>query len=323
MVNHVIASHYPPELLHPGTLFGRDKYASELHTRQNQGGNQGNNQVKFWDYREACNNCVENCPAGKIINPNDCSKCKDCPNGQKPDGEQKKCVEDKKSKKFNEVYKDKRQTYKENRGFERWKKSHQRTYDRARNREDRTKVRRMARCLALVPLAMGVAAVEEYSETFDEDWTDSMELLEFWPEGLEVDEWVDDSSDELFENDDYIDKYVNIGEGNQRREIALVPAVRDRDNIPSKFSRNAIRTSPRTDLVLRGDLTKRCPICPLIVIFLSALSTVARVVKIARTAIQIAKGFNNVARRTKRASTRKISESKNWRNCLAGRDPQK
>lgn len=180
-----------------------------------------------------------------------------------------------------------------------------------------------ARCLALVPLAMGVAAVEEYSETFDEDWTDSMELLEFWPEGLEVDEWVDDSSDELFENDDYIDKYVNIGEGNQRREIALVPAVRDRDNIPSKFSRNAIRTSPRTDLVLRGDLTKRCPICPLIVIFLSALSTVARVVKIARTAIQIAKGFNNVARRTKRASTRKISESKNWRNCLAGRDPQK
>lgn len=199
---------------------------------------------------------------------------------------------------------------------------------------------------------MGSSTVEELDDLFDEEWTDSMEMVEFWPSEMDIDEWKDDKDDEVFEKDDYIDKWVKIGK--EKRSLALAPegeleqpgadadivipaAVVPRpgtvahDKVPAKFIRReapAPVTIPTTTaLSLRDEhLMKRCPICFLIPIFAAVARTVGTVVarvgaQVAKGAVKIAKGRGKNTKRSQRNGADKVSKDKNWRNCLRGKDP--
>lgn len=63
------------------------------------------------------------------------------------------------------------------------------------------------------------------ADTFDEEWTESMELLQYWPEGQELEKWTKEEEDNFFEADSFVDKFVNFG-NNQKRDgsNALTPA---------------------------------------------------------------------------------------------------
>ncbi|KAF6827761.1 hypothetical protein CMUS01_08863 [Colletotrichum musicola] len=324
IVNHVVASHFPREVFPDARIYGRGDFDTGLAPRQEP------RLPNIW----TCD-CIDKCGAGAIIDPKDCKKCQSCPKGQKPDKAGRTCVRDEKQNKFEEERKRRYLEYKPTKGWERWKKIKQREHDNKIDEQKRRKVRRMSRCLPLVPLAMGAAVVDEYAELFDEDWTESMEMLEFWPEGLEIDEWIDDKSDEIFEKEDYIDKWVKVGNGEKRDAslasspetptVTLAPVYRNVDHakVPNKFVREAATT---TALIVRDhELDKRCPFCFLIPIFAAVARTVAQVVarvaQVSRGAVKIGKGMNRRDRRDKRGASEKISKDKNWRNCLSGRDP--
>lgn len=210
-----------------------------------------------------------------------------------------------------------------------------------------------SRCLALVPLSMGSSTVEELDDLFDEEWTDSMEMVDFWPSEMDIDQWKDDKDDEIFEKDDYIDKWVNIGK--RKRSLAGAP-IDERDQpaeedpaaaaaaavavmqpgtvahhkVPAKFIRKApvaLPTTTTTALSVRDEhLMKRCPICFLIPIFAAVARTVGAVVarvgaQVAKGAVKIAKGRGKNTKRSQREGAEKVSKDKNWRNCLHGMDP--
>ncbi|KAM0331455.1 hypothetical protein ACHAQA_003131 [Verticillium albo-atrum] len=320
MVNHVLASHYPHDVLHAAHLYGRADFGTGLAPRQGAPLNLPN----IWK----CNSCVERCPAREIIDQKDCTKCKPCAQGQKPDPAKKACIKDPREDKYTEVKRDRYKEYRDNKGIDRWTKIKEREYGNKIDEKKRRKVRRMSRCLALVPLAMGAAAVEEYGEMFDEDWTESMEMLEFWPEDLEVDPWIDESSDKIYEEDAYVDQWVDIG-NNQRRDLSpsldlpVISSVRevDHDKVPAKFKR--ADSSTNALIVRDNEFDKRCPFCFLLAIFAAVLRTIAQVAKVARTSIKIAKGMNKRSRRDKREGANKIRQDKNWRNCLTGQNPMK
>lgn len=183
---------------------------------------------------------------------------------------------------------------------------------------------------------MGPSTVDDLDDLFDEEWTDSMEMVEFWPGGMDIADWDDDKDDEIFEKEDYIDKWVNIG--NEKRSLtdAAAAAPRqvgsgtvDHDKVPAKFVRRApAPVETTTALSVRDEhLVKRCPICFLIPIFAAAARTAAAVVRVAakvtRGAVKIAKGRGKNSKRSQREGADKVSKDKNWRNCLAGKDPVK
>ncbi|KAF9882497.1 hypothetical protein CkaCkLH20_00533 [Colletotrichum karsti] len=330
MVNHVMASHFPREVFPEARIFGRGDFETGLAARQ------AGSLPNIWK----CNDCIDKCNSpSQIVDPKDCKKCTECPKGQKPDKAGTKCIDDDKQKKFEEQRKKRYSEYKTSKGYDRWKKIKEREYENKVNEEKRRKVRRMSRCLAIVPLAMGAAEVEQFADLFDEDWTESMEMLEFWPGGLEIDEWIDQKSDEIFEQDEYLDKWVNIGNGEKRDMMpaaaqfkpssslaapAITPAPYiDHEKVPNKFVRDAATT---TALIVRdSELDKRCPFCFLIPIFAAVVRTVAqvavRVAKVAKNAVKISKGMNKRDRRDKRKASEEISKNKNWRNCLTGANP--
>lgn len=133
MVNHVLATHVPAASLLGQGIYGHDESMNGISARD----------TKFNSFWTPCN-CLDRCPVGKIFDVNDCKKCQDCPKNEKPDKEQKKCVEDKKRKRFNEKVKQKKIEYKP-RGFEKWKKIRTKEYKDKVDEEKRRKVRRMVR----------------------------------------------------------------------------------------------------------------------------------------------------------------------------------
>jgi hypothetical protein len=107
IINHVAAVHIPPHLTLAGRLQGfyhdigsflqsRDSLSSDTKFFTRQDSTEG----------ESCPRCRETCPANKIINPDNCRKCRRCPPGMKADPTFKTCIkisggdeDDKKKKK--------------------------------------------------------------------------------------------------------------------------------------------------------------------------------------------------------------------------------
>lgn len=156
IVNHVVATHSPYRQS-AGRLYGRGEatYDSSLVARADQEAAWARLKTfNIWDFKKDCqDNCRTDCPKGEVPDAADCSKCKKCGSGEKPDAEGKKCVKDNskdKEKKFDETKKKKVQEYKP-KGFEKWKKIYEREYKDKRDEEKRRKTRRMVRVLKQPP----------------------------------------------------------------------------------------------------------------------------------------------------------------------------
>ncbi|RYP59116.1 hypothetical protein DL770_010279 [Monosporascus sp. CRB-9-2] len=346
ILNHLAAAHVP-----------RDMATARLH-----GPGQGKNSLaaryasmETFDPeshlfgRQACDGCRKRCSPGKIIDPRDCTECKRCPKGQMPDKTQKRCLpnphdQDRKNqdkeRKFQEKIPQKKAEYKAKR-YEIKRQDKRRIYHDKRNEEKRRKVRRMGRCLALVPLSMGAQVATEYSdEFFDEQFLEDMELMEFWPEGMQIDAWNDNKSDDIFENDDYVNKWIVVGEAVSKRAVDTNASQAELELIashPAPHEDTSTKTAriftsdvvafptAATDLTVRGELQARCPICFLIPIFTAAIRTataVARLVRLTRTAIRIAKGRGSKKTKSEqREGADRIAKDQRWRRCLAKMDP--
>lgn len=144
IVNHVVATHSPYSHS-PGRLYGRGEATHEarLVVRADQ------------EAASARLKCRTDCPKGEVPHARDCSVCAKCPDGEKPDAEGKKCINDKskdKEKRFKETKKKKIQEYKP-KGYEKWKKIFEREYKDKRDEEKRRKTRRMVR-LTLRPTSL-------------------------------------------------------------------------------------------------------------------------------------------------------------------------
>jgi len=63
---------------------------------------------------------------------------------------------------------------------------------------------------------MGGKIAEEMDGLFDESFTESMELMDYWPRDInvgEIDKWNSDEDEAKFDAEEYIKKYVKLGEG--------------------------------------------------------------------------------------------------------------
>lgn len=138
IANHILATHLPPDTVLLGRVFGHPQHDGGLKTSLVTRASQKN----FW---KGC--CIESCPQNQIIDTKDCSKCSDCPKGEKPNKNQDKCVKDNKEdkeKKFKEKLKKRFQEYKK-KGYQKWKEIKAKEYNNKIENDKRNKVRRMVR----------------------------------------------------------------------------------------------------------------------------------------------------------------------------------
>ncbi|KAG7118433.1 hypothetical protein HYQ44_005576 [Verticillium longisporum] len=335
IINHVAATHFPANVILAGRLQNDDsQHGSSAQVLNRDLGSVSLPLVgvHLFTRQESCKNCRTRCPNGKIIDKDDCKKCKRCPKGRTANSRYDKCIKNEEGKRqkkeaFDKKKEAKTAEYKDKgRRFEKKKEEKKRAYVDKQDEDKRKKVRRMGRCLALVPLGMGAVAAAEFAdEFFDEEYLEDMDLLQFWPEHLPIDPWGQEADDSVYESDDYINKWVTVGEGVESRSISLRAIAKDR----------ATRYSPVTDIAVRSEehmhqLEERCPFCFLIPIFAAVARTAAAVgsaaaragITLARGAIRVAKGRGS--KRTKKEQTdgaRKVSENRNWLNCLRKADP--
>lgn len=69
---------------------------------------------------------------------------------------------------------------------------------------------------------MGGAYANEVDNLFDQEFVESDQMMEFWPEGMsvkEVDNWVDEGTDSFFESEDY--QYKWIEKGREKSDITI------------------------------------------------------------------------------------------------------
>lgn len=338
IINHVTATHFPPIIalnpkLHgPRSNSANDVAAGDLASMP---------LVPRID--EYCSYCRDRCPKDKIIDPEDCGECLRCPKGKTPNKPQEKCIRnkserDKKTSKYKEkkrkeidYYRDKGRRYKEK------KAEKQKSYNRARNKEDRKQVRRMGRCLPIVPLVMGPTLAEKYGdEFFDEDFLESMTLLDLWPQWLEVEEWESEEDDAIYESENYLDAWVEFGKENEKRSFKS----ESRSLAARSLKVRSIHQQNQTDVTNTGitapsekhQLVARCPWCWLIPIFAAAASAGARAgsaaaragMKLSKNGMKIAKGRgSNRTKKEQKDGAKNISDNKQWLNCLKGFKPTK
>lgn len=176
---------------------------------------------------------------------------------------------------------------------------------------------------------MGTKTVEEVDDLFDEEWANGMEMLPLWPEDLDIDQWKNDDSDKVYEEDSYINQFIDIGK--KRKRDPLVVRDISPANVPTNFKRVRDLGPPSavTDLSVRdNNLHKRfCLPCILIPIFAALARTAAAVARVAtqivRGAVKVIKGRNNRSKFDQKNGADKVAKNKNWRNCLAGKSPSK
>ncbi|KXJ91839.1 hypothetical protein Micbo1qcDRAFT_203888 [Microdochium bolleyi] len=344
IINHVVAAHVPhdAEALYRRVHNARGATDEEFNaygvkvtprSTDQHGGALGADNLLFM--RQSCEpKCRRKCPRKTFfIDPGNCRRCLPCPPKTTADPTYRSCIPEKmskeeKEKRFPEKKKEKKQKWKKDK-FDTKKPEKKNVYE---EREKRNKVRRLGRCLTIVPLVMGAKAAEEFgSEFFDEDYLDSLALLDLWPADEQIDPWLDEKSDDLFESDWYLDLWVNYANaqpqkrspGNESEEF------QPRDpTVPEAAEEN-------TELAVRDhDLHKRFFWLALIPIATAAVSAGARVG--ARVAAAAAKGAVNVSKYTmkiakggsskrskkeKDDAASKVSKHDKWRQCLRKSGP--
>ncbi|KAK8862873.1 T9SS type A sorting domain-containing protein [Apiospora arundinis] len=186
------------------------------------------------------------CPKDQVQEGPDCTKCKKCGPGEKPDAQQKACTKDcakcgpkeirdpkdcnkciNKQKRFEEklkkmtdmrkqkmrdLLKDRSKLFEKKRA--KMQEKHNKSTKEKAPRRKQSKLRRMGRCVTLVPLVMGGGYANDVDDLFDQEFVESDDMLKFWPEGMsvkEVDNWVDEGTDSFFESEAYQMKWLDKG----------------------------------------------------------------------------------------------------------------
>ena len=206
---------------------------------------------------------------------------------------------------------------------------------------------------------MGQDVCEEMDGIFDEEWTESMDMMAFWPSDIdndEIDKWKEDKDDALYEDEKYINKWIDIGlqkrslELTERSEYTNETAIAElddmandfnlveHDNIPSQFIREiSVSSAPKatTTALMVQDPKLETRFFFLIPIFAAVLRTVVRVAvqataaglrvggRVLKEGIRVSKGRNSRSRPDQAKGAQKVSRHNNWKRCLNGLDPQK
>ena len=202
----------------------------------------GNNNGKKGNNGDTCE-CQTKCNNKNfVIDPKNCSRCIRCPNNKvaDPKSNYKKCVpdsgqhdDDKKARRDEKEKKwpEKKKTM--------TKKFKDKTPDR-KKRNDERKAKRMSLCVPVALLGMESFSASFYMDGFfTEEYLESGEIREYWPEDLVIEEWEleawDDSEEEKFYNGGYLDAWVdnakekwNMDEAGEESKLK----VRDVDTIP-------------------------------------------------------------------------------------------
>lgn len=310
--------------------------------------------------KRKCDRCVARCGRMKIHDPKDCTRCKLCPPRTHPDKAQKTCIRDSaqdRERKVKETSdrkqgeydfkKDKKRSLPKSIRFgDAWKKKskvYKEFENKRNNMMNRKRVRRMARCVLIVPLALGVEAIQEYSNGFfDESFLESMELLDLWPGDLK--DANPDYLTDAINSDKYLDQWIKYAKTQfgkrslSSNDIMEGPSQNEDDTDLALIGHrtNFIRALGEALPSLDIHLVRRCPICFLIPIFAAAVGTAARVGARAGSRIggrlgkllspknfKVTKGKGKNTHKQQKDGAKKISENPNWRRCIAGQAPQK
>ncbi|KAM7210892.1 hypothetical protein V8F06_013734 [Rhypophila decipiens] len=317
--------------------------------------------------QQSCDRCRTRCPTGKIIHPTKCRRCIRCPPGKKADPTSRICVDgnpepdqedkDKRKQDREKSYQGKKKDEKDNfriRKYDTKKEKEKEKYrineEHKRDNERRKKVRRAGRCLPVVALAMGAGVASEFAdEFFDEAYLESMDLEQFWPEDLPIEPWDSEDSDHIFEEDEYIDQWINVGNSQGSATVSgIVRRTRDDANTDvgngDVVNLTEVQTEIRTrqpgaiqlvscsDATVKGQLdTRFLPF--LIPIFAAVAGTAARVgaaagkaagsvLKLTRYTVKIGTGKSSKKSFKEQSDgARRISQNKNWRTCLTKGTP--
>ncbi|KAM7192053.1 hypothetical protein V8F20_009029 [Naviculisporaceae sp. PSN 640] len=301
--------------------------------------------------QKTCDRCRKRCPTGKVINPFNCRRCVRCAPGKKADPTFTICVNgtpepdkeetDKRSKDKERVYKVKKRieqhkhklkTYYVKKAKERRK--YQANEQRKKDNERRKKVRRAGRCLPIVPLAMGASVAAEYAdEFFDEAYIESMDLEQFWPDDLPVEPWNTDEDDKIFEDDEYLDEWVEVGNSKAKSSASVSGSAHDVEIKAARQPEAGLQLAPPSSGAEgNGEIEARfLPF--LIPIFAAVAGTAIRVgvaagraggavLKLTRYTVKIGKGKGSKKSYKEQSDgARRIAKDKNWRNCLTRRSP--
>jgi len=189
---------------------------------------------------------------------------------------------------------------------------------------------------------MGADAAAEFAdEFFDEAYLESMDLEQFWPEDLPIEPWDTEESDKIFEEDEYVDKFLDVGNGGGGASVAtgIVIGRRGGEEEGNGTAEVGGRELERrgTDLIeissREEDLEER--LWFLVPIFMAVASTAARVgaaaarvggavLKVSRYTVKMGKGRSSKkSYKDQSEGARKIAQNKNWRKCLGRGNPER
>ena len=175
-----------------------------------QAGDNGNNKG------DTCE-CLTKCPNKHLhIDPKNCSRCIRCPANKvaDPKSNYEKCVPD-----HGQTGDDakKRREHKEEKWPKKKKRMAQKFKDKAPDRKktiDKRKARRMSLCVPVAIMGLEPWVASTYMDGFfSEDYLESDDVLEYWPEGLVIEEWEletwNDADEETFYTGGYLDVWVD------------------------------------------------------------------------------------------------------------------
>lgn len=197
---------------------------------------------------------------------------------------------------------------------------------------------------------MGLTAMGEYTNMFDQDFVEGKYLEQFWPDDLEVPELTNKVSSDIFlKSDKFSKQWVTFGQ-----ELAKQP---EPDDLPAGLNggdinlylgdlvprapvskdlvvRSSGAGSTRTDLILRDPSLHEKRFIPALLAIFSAIVRIATIAarvsrvwlraaeKVTEKAVKVSKGRNKVSVEDKMSGARKIADSKYWRRCLEGKGPK-
>ncbi|KAM5355159.1 hypothetical protein ACJ41O_001805 [Fusarium nematophilum] len=215
-----------------------------------------------------------------------------------------------------------------------------------RDNNKRNIVRRVGRCLPLVAMGMGLQVAEEHGDDFfDEDYLESMDLLQFWPEELSIEPWSADSDvdDAIFDSDEYAERRVKAGEEDPDRPSkrwlprqARSESERDAEEvkaaIAARRSRQGVPIASSTDVILHDrDLEKRFFWIAIFAVIAKTAAAVGGAIArtaagaargLSKTSIRVAKGRGSKrTRREQHDGARRMADSRRYRRCLLKQDP--
>ncbi|KAM0335640.1 hypothetical protein ACHAQA_000689 [Verticillium albo-atrum] len=368
IANHIFAAHIPRVVGIPGRIQnenhndphdvvqtshrGRSTHVpsilSALFARQQDG---------------TCKRCQETCTAGTIVDKNDCSRCTRCPPGHRAHSNFKECVKISAEDRNREFSNKKTRLVMDQREWRFWEKKdaqdneYKKAAERRKDNEVRNKVRRMGRCLPLVALVAGAEITQEFDisdDFFDEKFLEDGALIELWPEDVDIEPWSDDSTDAIFEKDEFVQAWIDYANNNKKKRDAGVADVNDpktkliqeRENLRLESPRHpasseqtpdnhhvqsgvvtlSVRSNEgRTDLLVRDPgLEERFFLIAIFKAIALVVTIVARLAPLASRVIKpirIAVQAGGRTAQTQRKAAQKIAQDKNFKNCLRMQRP--